>query len=889
MRTLSRSTVALLLLATVPALALGQGLDWKPGLGIQGLGGEVHDQVVFDDGSGPALYAAGYFAAAGDVPVTSVARWNGSAWSNVGAGDPRQGFGTVDALAVFDAGSGPALYAGGSFTTIGGVQAIFLARWDGSQWSSVLAPGTLTFAVSDLAVFDDGNGPALYLSMGSTGPSGGVLRWDGAQLSSLPGAPTGLAFVNALGVFDDGSGPALYAGGNAAGGFAIKRWDGAQWTQVGAGLNSYIRGFCAHDEGTGPALYACGSFSAIGGTAMRGVARWDGQQWNDVGGGVVDGFSIGEVFSLASFDAGGGARLFAGGRFQSAGGVACADIAAWNGSAWSPLGSGVAGSVRALTVFDDGSGARLFAGGQFALAGGVASQGSARWDGASWSAVTNPVSPGGIYPGVTALAVHDDGTGATLYAGGPFVAAGGVPARYVARLDAAGWHALGSGPSSPVQALCSFDDGSGPKLFAGELGTTGVQRWDGATWTTAGSGTGGSVRALAVFDDGNGPKLYAGGDFTGAGAHVARWDGTSWTPLGSGVNSWVAALAVFDDGSGPALYAGGDFELAGGVQALMIAKWNGTSWSPVGGGVGYAGSSDYVYALQPYSDANGPALAVGGKLGLAGGIPVNGAARWNGASWSALGSPWILRSLAVFDDGTGSKLCAGASGPLPLRRWSGTQWEEVAGFSSATTTGEVLALCAFDDGTSGGPDLYVGGGFANVDGKVSLSIAEYRGLAGPGRLFCSGSGASAPCPCANTGAYGHGCANSAHAEGALLASVGTTNPDTVLLAAWDELPGALSIFLQGDAAIAPVAFGDGLRCVGGHLRRLYSKNASGGVVAAPLGAEPSITARSAQLGDTIAPGSTRVYQVYYRDPSAAFCSAPAGNTWNVSGALEIRW
>jgi len=46
----------------------------------------------------------------------------------------------------------------------------------------------------------------------------------------------------------------------------------------------------------------------------------------------------------------------------------------------------------------------------------------------------------------------------------------------------------------------------------------------------------------------------------------------------------VRALAVFDDGSGPALYAGGDFTTAGGVAANRIAKWNGSSWSQLGSG-----------------------------------------------------------------------------------------------------------------------------------------------------------------------------------------------------------------------------------------------------------------------------------------------------------------
>lgn len=169
----------------------------------------------------------------------------------------------------------------------------------------------------------------------------------------------------------------------------------------------------------------------------------------------------------------------------------------------------------------------------------------------------------------------------------------------------------------------------------------------------------------------------------------------------------------------------------------------------------------------------------------------------------------------------------------------------------------------------------------------------YDGYTNPGDAFCFGDGSLAtPCPCGNTGVTGHGCDNSIATGGAKLSAAGTTSPDTVVLTSSGELPVALSIFLQGNLDIpAGALFGDGLRCAGGTLKRLYSKNASGGTVSAPnLGAgDPNITTRSAALGDTIPPGGTRYYQVYYRDPNLAFCADPPGNTWNVSSGRAITW
>jgi Tol biopolymer transport system component len=157
--------------------------------------------------------------------------------------------------------------------------------------------------------------------------------------------------------------------------------------------------------------------------------------------------------------------------------------------------------------------------------------------------------------------------------------------------------------------------------------------------------------------------------------------------------------------------------------------------------------------------------------------------------------------------------------------------------------------------------------------------------------FCFGDGTGAACPCFNSGAAGHGCQNSATTGGAVLAASGEADlsADTVQLTSSGELPNALSIVLQGSSAIAAAHFGDGLRCAGGSLKRLYVRGASGGVVTAPQAGDASISARSAALGDPIPEGATRNYQVYYRDPSASFCPPQRGGTFNVSNAIAIAW
>ena len=92
--------------------------------------------------------------------------------------------------------------------------------------------------------------------------------------------------------------------------------------------------------------------------------------------------------------------------------------------------------VSDLAVGPDGS---LYAGGGFDTAGGITVNNIARWDGAQWHSLGIGIEMGSV---VEALAVGPDGS---LYTGGSFTTAGGVPANHIARWDGSLWYSLGSG------------------------------------------------------------------------------------------------------------------------------------------------------------------------------------------------------------------------------------------------------------------------------------------------------------------------------------------------------------------------------------------------------------------------------------------------------------
>jgi Tol biopolymer transport system component len=178
-----------------------------------------------------------------------------------------------------------------------------------------------------------------------------------------------------------------------------------------------------------------------------------------------------------------------------------------------------------------------------------------------------------------------------------------------------------------------------------------------------------------------------------------------------------------------------------------------------------------------------------------------------------------------------------------------------------------------------------------VPGGAGGPYHLYLRDAGPGSASCFADGSGAPCPCGNTGALGRGCQNSAGTGGAVLTALGQASlaNDQLVLTAWRELPNALGILAQGDAAGSPVSFGDGLRCLRGQPRRLSVTQAVGGVVTLPQPGSPSISALSAALADPIAAGSTRHYQAFYRDTNLAYCPSPAGGALNASNAVSIVW
>ena len=211
--------------ASIPACALASwdGAAWAPiatALPSISANPGIFALLAHDDGTGEKLYVAGRFDSIDGTPGTfGIARWTGAAWESLGpALIPFSSFAAVNVLEVFDDGSGPALYAGVVGLRVpgqaqpGGFLNTQVIKWNGASWSPV-GDWVGTGAIQALRVFDDGTGRALYLGGQALPDIKYVARFVGGAWQTLGGGFTAVAppwpGVFGLGVWED----RLYVGG----------------------------------------------------------------------------------------------------------------------------------------------------------------------------------------------------------------------------------------------------------------------------------------------------------------------------------------------------------------------------------------------------------------------------------------------------------------------------------------------------------------------------------------------------------------------------------------------------------------------------------------------------------------------------------------------------
>lgn len=151
----------------------------------------VQGQVYALAAAGETLYAAGRFRRAGSVAATNIVRWDGATWTPLGSG---LGDGDNDRVSTLLIAPDGTLYAGGTFQQAGAQPVRRLARWDGTAWADV--GGGANGPVQALAWFGGELIAGGAFTVAGTTNSANLARWNGTRWSALGAGVNGE--VNAL-------------------------------------------------------------------------------------------------------------------------------------------------------------------------------------------------------------------------------------------------------------------------------------------------------------------------------------------------------------------------------------------------------------------------------------------------------------------------------------------------------------------------------------------------------------------------------------------------------------------------------------------------------------------------------------------------------------------
>lgn len=203
------------------------------------------------------------------------------------------------------------------------------------------------------------------------------------------------------------------------------------------------------------------------------------------------------------------------------------------------------------------------------------------------------------------------------------------------------------------------------------------------TFTALGTGLNGTALRLRIGSDGD---VFVCGSFTTAGGvtvnRVARWDtvALTWNALGAGATKGVddTAFDMAIDAVGD-VYIAGQFLNAGGSAANRVVKWVKSTNAFQTLGTGMNGT-----AISAATALDGLKIYFGGQFTTSNTVVTNGAARWNGTTFDALGAgidpggATFAQSLAVGPDGSlyaiGTFLASGGAPGNYIARWTGSNW-----------------------------------------------------------------------------------------------------------------------------------------------------------------------------------------------------------------------
>lgn len=336
-------------------------------------------------------------------------------------------------------------------------------------------------------------------------------------------------------------------------------------------------------------------------------------QWSELGSGMSTGGVRALIYDSTA------QRLYAFGRFITAGGITVNGTAYWENEAWHPMGQGVHDCFGAPILSANVWGDSILIAGSFPYAYGVPnSQRAAIWDGSSWIAIEG----GGTNGYLGAVLVRE---GEVLIAGSMDTIAGVAIANNIARYSDGEWSSVGLYPTDGDLAFTNLVEYQGKYILGGNLNSPTLRElcWlDGDTLRRVGDGIRGDawVNDLKEYQG----KLFIAGEYNTASGNVATglctWDGESFANPFPEVE-FITQANDLDVRNGE-LYFSGRMRLSGSWDYYTLGRYDGNRLCLFGKNLNtvfrrIAATEEYLVVAP-----NMPTLGLGGAL-------VNSIARWD--------------------------------------------------------------------------------------------------------------------------------------------------------------------------------------------------------------------------------------------------------------------
>ncbi len=476
---------------------------------------------------GDLLVAGGLFRSSGETALNAVAAWDGDGWRAFGDGvsmsERYAKKPVVNALASWHG----KLIVGGNFMFAGGSAASSIAVWEGDAWSRL---GDAFYVPHDdpqrpeevhtLVVHGDELVAGGAFRFAADRQVNHLARWDGHRWSSFG---TGLGSDNRayfpMAIFNGD----LVVGGDAnfkhAGGspvYGLGLWTGEGWRAFPGWWRPGQTGYPGVYDLTvyGDRLIIAGMFRRAGGKEITTFAQWDGD-WSAMDPSIRWGASqITEMVEYAG-------RLYMAGKFMRDG--PHIGLLAWDREAWEIVDTAIeAGSIQAMTVHQD----RLIVAHGTHFGAPPYHHTISAWDGEEWT-TTKPKNDGEV----TAFADFQG----MLVAGFGKLGPNEPETHSVMFFEDGAWSQLGADFAqngerlqASVDALAVYQDylvAAGRFDMVGEKRIDGIAFWSGREWRSIVGGVDGQVLSLVAETD----RLWCSGRFYNAGGKpslsIARWDG----------------------------------------------------------------------------------------------------------------------------------------------------------------------------------------------------------------------------------------------------------------------------------------------------------------------------------------------------------------------------